>query len=338
MNFDKEALSKNLIRAFKIALGSSLAIFIAELMQLEFATSAGIIALLTIVNTKWATLKLAVTRFLSFVITVLLAYFSFQYVNSEWISFGIFILVLICLSYYMGWESAISVNAVVGTHLLMTHDFHMQSVVNEFFLLLIGTLIAVILNSLMPSQKQRILKDIQYVEQELQNILCEMAMYLRHEEMSRNVWNDIKSLEAYLEPALQRAYEYQDNTLASHPGYYIHYMEMRMKQCNELHNLHYEIKKIRMMPVQSKAIAEYVIYLKEHVTKIDSPEKQIEELEQIFIGMKEEPLPQTREEFESRAILYHILMDLEEYLLYNKRFVEELTDLQKTLYLEKRKG
>ena len=32
----------------------------------------------------------------------------------------------------------------------------------------------------------------------------------------------------------------------------------------------------------------------------------------------------TREEFESRALLYHILMDLEEFLMFKKRFVEGL--------------
>lgn len=37
--------------------------------------------------------------------------------------------------------------------------------------------------------------------------------------------------------------------------------------------------------------------------------------------MKKEPLPVTREEFESRALLYHILMDLEEFLIEKKRFV-----------------
>lgn len=82
---------------------------------------------------------------------------------------------------------------------------------------------------------------------------------------------------------------------------------------------------------------DFVIYLKDHVTEIENPETQIAELEQIVHAMENEPLPETREEFEGRAILYHILMDLEEYLLYNKRFVEELTELQKTLYLEKRK-
>ena len=48
--------------------------------------------------------------------------------------------------------------------------------------------------------------------------------------------------------------------------------------------------------------------------------------------MKQQPLPVTREEFESRAILYHILMDLEEFLIAKKRFVEELDDVKLETY------
>ena len=63
-----------------------------------------------------------------------------------------------------------------------------------------------------------------------------------------SVWDDICALEKEVQGFIQDDYEYQDNTFQSHPGYYIDYFEMRMKQCNVIHNLHYEMKKIRHMP------------------------------------------------------------------------------------------
>ena len=36
--------------------------------------------------------------------------------------------------------------------------------------------------------------------------------------------------------------------------------------------------------------------------------------------------PKTREEFENRAVLYHILMDLEEFLIFKKRFIDMLNE------------
>ena len=45
--------------------------------------------------------------------------------------------------------------------------------------------------------------------------------------------------------------------------------------------------------------------------------------------MQEQELPKSRDEFESRAILYHVLMDMEDFLLIKKRFVDNLDEKYK---------
>ena len=124
--------------------------------------------------------------------------------------------------------------------------------------------------------------------------------------MEINVWDRIIAFEGRMHEFIKAAYDYQDNTFHSHPGYYIDYFEMRLAQLQVLHNLHYEIKKIRKMPKQA--------------------------LEEISEQMKQEELPKTREEFEGRALLYHILMDLEEFLVYKKRFVNGLDEKKLRIY------
>lgn len=165
-------------------------------------------------------------------------------------------------------------------------------------------------------------------------LLEELAAYLSNKRIQRNVWDDIESLEKKLHLFIADAYAYQGNTFVSHPGYYIDYFEMRMKQCTILHNLHYEMKKIRAIPSQASVIADYILYLTEYVTERNAPEEQIQKLDDIFLAMKKEPLPAAREEFESRAILYHILMDLEDFLYIKKRFVQGLNEEQRRRYWE----
>ena len=46
------------MQALKIAIGSSLAIYIANLCGLKYSLAAGSVALLTMVTTKWKTVKL----------------------------------------------------------------------------------------------------------------------------------------------------------------------------------------------------------------------------------------------------------------------------------------
>ena len=149
---------------------------------------------------------------------------------------------------------------------------------------------------------------------------------------SGNLWDDIILLEKELQGFVLEAYEYQENTFHSHPVYYIDYFEMRSDQCHVLHNLHYEVKKIRYIPKQARVVAEYMLYLADYVVERNVPSAQMEKLEGIFRDMKKEELPKSREEFENRAILYHILMDMEEFLVYKQRFVRSLDERQKKLY------
>ncbi len=89
------------------------------------------------------------------------------------------------------------------------------------------------------------------------------------------------------------------------------------------------------MPKQAKIIADYMMYLVDFVIGINAPDQQMEKLEEIFRQMKKEDLPVNREEFESRAVLYHILMDLEEFLVFKQRFVKGLNERQKREYWDR---
>ena len=59
---------------------------------------------------------------------------------------------------------------------------------------------------------------------------------------------------------------------------------------------------------------------------------KIKYLEVMVEDMQNQPLPVTRDEFETRAILYHILTELEAFLVHKKRFVNALDDKQRKLY------
>lgn len=341
-------MSKNrkiLLLAVKIAIGSSAAIYIAQLLGLEYAISAGTITLLTLMTTKWETVKLSVFRLITFVLTILLAWMTFTHIKSIWIGYGVFIFFVVFFAEVLGWRATISVNSVIGAHLLTSHDFGMAFVENEFMLVLIGIVIAFLLNLFQNNHRHKkdIIADMRYTEQRLQAILCRLSEYLSGTDtggktdengavVTGSLWDEIIRLEKELQDFILEAYEYQENTFHSHPVYYIDYFEMRSDQCHVLHNLHYEVKKIRAIPKQAHVVAEYMQYLSGYVVERNVPSAQMERLEEIFRDMKKEELPKSREEFENRAILYHILMDMEEFLIYKQRFVKALDEKQKKMY------
>lgn len=338
MNTEKKRkLEKTLLLSFKIAVGSAAAIYIAEALHLEYAVSAGTVTLLSVLGTKWETVRVSGVRIITFFITSLLAMMLIPWMHSEWIAFGIVIFIVTLLSVIMGWKASLSVNGVIAAHFMMKMDFSLAFIYNEFMLVLIGVVIALVLNlfHLNENRKKDLIADMRYTENTLQGILREMAGYLRGEQLKPlniSVWEEICALEEKLKEFMEEGRQYQDNTFEFHHDYYQDYFEMRLEQCRMLDSLHYEMKNIRTVPKQAEVVADYMNYLADYVIEKNVPDAQMERLKELFADMKKEELPKSREEFESRALLYHILMDLEEFLKYKLAFIENLSEKQRKEY------
>ena len=137
---------KIFLRSLKIAVGSSLAIFVAELLELQNSTSAGIITLITIVTTRRETVQLSYRRVVTFFLSAGLACTIFQAVPWAWVDYGIYIFLMAIVCQLLKWEMTVSLNAVIGTHFLVSQNFSISFILNELCLVLIGILFAIILN------------------------------------------------------------------------------------------------------------------------------------------------------------------------------------------------
>ena len=325
---------KTLLLAVKIGLGSSIAIYIAQTLNLEYAVSAGTVTLLTLMTSKWETIRLSIARLVTFITTVLMAWIIFPHISSMWIASGILVTLEVLIAETLGWRSTISVNAVVIVHLLTKQEFSAAAIWNEFLLVFIGVVLAVILNLFHGnySHKRKIISDMRDTENRLQSVLVDLAAYLSGDDTQLNVWDDICALEDRIQGYIKSAYEYQENTFQSHPVYYISYFEMRYQQCRILHNLNDKMVRIRSMPKQAVVIAEYLLYVAKYVTEIHHPTPQITRLNEIFEDMRNGEAPKTSEEFEDRAMMYHILMDIRDFLIQKADFVRKLDQAQKERY------
>ena len=331
---------KMLLLSVKIGIGTCAAIYIAQLMNLEYPVSIGTVTLLTLMETKWETLKLSVNRLITLFMTLVLSWLIFWHIHNIPISYGMVLALVVLIAEYFGWRTTVSVNALVVSHLIMLDDFSIEAIRNEFWLVMIGIIIAVILNlfNLNLTHRRAIMANMRCIEKKMQVIMEELAGYLSGQEMSRSVWEDICELEKQIQEFIRDAEEYKENTFQSHPEYYINYFEMRNEQCMILNNLHYEMKRIRSMPKQAKVVAEFLQYLTKYITETNIPDRQIEKLKAIFADMKKEELPCTMEGFENRAMLFHILMDIEDFIFCKERFVEGLDAKQLKVYWKRNVG
>ena len=335
-----EKYRKTLLLAVKIGLGSSIAVYIAQTLRLNYAVSAGTVTLLTLMTSKWQTIRLSVARLVTFIMTALMAWIVFSHIRSIWIAYGILLTMAVFIAEAFGWRATISVNSVVAAHLLLDQDISPTTIWNEFQLVLIGVVLALILNLFHANyfHKRKIVSDMRDTEIGLQSILRDLSAYLSGNEMRETVWDDICELETQIQGYIRSANEYWENTFQSHPKYYISYFEMRYEQCRILQNLHDELVKIRNMPSHAVMLAEYLLYLADYVIEINHPTQQIARLNGILEEMRGRELPKTREEFEIRAMLYHILMDIHDFLDQKAKFVSKLDQTQLEQYWESKEN
>ncbi len=324
---DSHGRRKMAIKVLKIAVGSCMAVAVAQFFELPYATSAGIVTLLTVQNTRKDTIRLAAERLLSFLLSVLLVFVCFRYIGKlEWVNYGVYIFLMVHVCYFFGWENTISVNAVMGTHYLLTPDYSLNFAASELAVIAIGTALALLMNWHMPSNLKILREDIRKAEDDMQQVLQELACYLEGKLDGAHIWLDLDQLEQSIHRGLERAHEHAHNTLSEEDHYYIEYMEMRLQQCALLQAIRHRVWKIDGMPEQAKIISDYLRYLVPYVHEKNIPDRQSADLQQVFDQMKQQPLPESRDEFESRAILYHVLLDLEDFLFVKKRFADQYID------------
>lgn len=319
-------LRVDFLKITKISLGCCASVLIAGFLGLSGSTSAGIITLLSIQNTKRETLAVAGKRLAAFFAAITSAYITFVPLRFHMAAFGLFLFLLTFFCYAAGLEAGISTNTVLVTHLWKARSFAFPLICNEFFLLTIGISVAVVVNLYMPRILEAIRRDQRDIDRTLQKILrCLAKMTLGAGE---SMEKDLDALEDLTAQALARAYRNMNNTLAVDMRYYVQYIEMRISQCALLRRIHGNLRRIGCATEQAGIIAGFMEEIAGSLAEYDNAGGLLEELFQLREKFRQGPLPQSRREFEARAVLFSIMIDLEYLLLSKKRFAESLTPWQ----------
>ncbi len=329
-----QKLKHHFLKGFKIALGTVLGIVIAEMLQLQFATSAGTVALLTLLTTKRGTVRLIIQRLISFVLTVVLCFVVFNCISIPAVSLFLVVLIVAFLLVVFKCEAALSVNALIAIHFFTEQNFTVSFVLNEFLLVLIGIVIAFVLNLFhrYAAYESELDAAIRKVDKKIQSLMKDIVSYIRHPDSHSASWGQLVQLEKSIQQYIKDALEYDENVFGTYSQYYVDYFEMRSFQCEILHLLHYKIRKIRTMPIEAKELADFIEYLIPHMHEVNDPSSQLLVLYDLLEAQKTHALPQSHDEFENRAILYHVLSDLEDFLLRKKQFVDRLDNEQRILH------
>lgn len=321
-----------MLKITKIAFGSVAAILLADMLGLNYSASAGIITLLTIQDTTRETITISVKRILAFLLAVILSYAVFQLVGYEVVSFGIFLFLFAACCKWLHLSNAVSINAVLATHYLAEADMSLPRIGNEALLLCIGAGIGTLLNLYMPGRVKEIREMQRILEEDMRKVLFRMSEYIRKEDKSDYQGTCFDQLFSDVSAGKKQASAYMNNTFFQESEYFIAYMNMRGQQCIVLREIYKKIMSIRTVLPQTKQISELLYEIGISFAECNNAENLLGRLSGLLLQMKDSPLPVTREEFEGRALLYSILMDMDYFLQLKKDFADALTREQVRKY------
>lgn len=320
-----------MLKLLKIAVGSVAAIFFADMLGLNYGTAAGIITLLTIQDTSRETFTISAKRILAFLLATVFSYVIFHILGYHVFAYGIFLFLFIACCIPLRLGDAVSVNAVLATHYLLEKDMSLPLIWNETQLLFIGTGIGMLFNLYMPG-KGREIRAMQYtLEEDLRTLLFRMAEYIGKERKADHRDGTallFDKLQADLSSGASRAFAYMNNTFFQESRYFIEYMNMREQQMVVLKDIYKKAMSVRTVFPQTDQVAGLIYEIADTFGESNNARGLLARLDEVLRQMKDSPLPATREEFEERAVLYGILMDLEYFLQLKKTFVDSLSKEQ----------
>lgn len=312
-------------RTIKLIFATVLAIYLATALGLSYATAAGIIAILSVLDTRKSSFKMARNRLFSTLLALTIAVLTFALFGFGIWTLGIYLALYVPLAYRFNWEAGIAPSTVLVTHLLLEQDISLIFLGNELTLFLIGAGLALFFNLYMPSQEKKIQAYHDQVEDLLKQILLRFEAFLLNGD-GRNEAELITQLDKTLDEALKVVYLDRHNQLFQQTNYQVHYFEMRAAQNKILRTMAGNINKCLLEGRENVILSSLFERAAQQLSRENSAKELLLDIELFHATFRERPLPQTREEFETRATLFQLLHDMEAFIRLKVDFYEVYKD------------
>ncbi|WP_199614743.1 aromatic acid exporter family protein [Paenibacillus alkalitolerans] len=302
------------IRVIKTALAAVLAIYAAGALQLEFALSAGLLAILGVDVTRKKSLLNAFVRIMASVVGLLFAIFIFYLFGFHIWVVALYIIIAYPVLARVNLKDGIVTSSVIMLHVFSEKSLGADTIVNEIALLLLGLGSATVLNLIyMPSWEGHIRKQRTRTEEAMSRIFMEIAKHLRDPAY---VWDGQQLIEAEkaIEEGKTLAERASDNAIFVADNRWLKYFSMRERQMEAIQRMLVLLARVYEKLPYGQMTAELFEELSGDVKNeyyTGAVEAHLMELEREFKNM---PLPSTREEFETRSAILQICLDLGHYM------------------------
>lgn len=306
-------------RTMKTALGTAIAILIAQQLGLQNFASAGILTILCIQVTKRRSLRTAWDRFLACVLAMPFSALFFEGIAYHPLTIGLMLLFFIPTIVMLKAKDGVVTSSVIILHIYAAHHISMAIFLNELGVIVTGIGVALLINLYMPSVDKKMEQYQKDIERNFQKIFFEMISYLRKGESD---WGgeEITETAKLLDEAKKIAFRDVENRFSGEETIYYQYFSMREQQFEILERVLQIVTSITSTVEQGKMIADFLQELSENIHPGNTAYIYIKKLMDMKKEFEEMELPKTREEFEVRAALLQLVIEMEKYLQIKSSF------------------
>lgn len=300
-------------RTMKTAAGVAIAISLAQLLQLDYYVSAGILTILCIQPTKKKSIRAAFSRLVASLIAIAYAFLFFEGIAYHPLTIGVMILLFIPTLVSFRFADGFVSSSVILLHIYDSRNLTLDLFFNELSLMAVGFGTALAVNMYMPSIEKK-LDDYRYqIEVLYSSIFSEIANYLRQGE---SAWTGKELMESteLLKNAKALAYQDVENHVTRLENKYYHYFDMREQQLEIIERI---LPKITALPVivgHSHLIADFLEDLANHIHSGNTAYRYIGKLQAVKDEFADMPLPDSHDKFLAMAALYQVIEEMEAYL------------------------
>ena len=312
------------MNTLKITAAAVLAILCANALKLDFAVSAGIVAILSVQPTKKETIKTAMARLLAFTAALGISIPLFNLLGFTVQVFFLYLAVFILICQWRHWLSAMAMDSVLISHFLSFGKSDIPQIMNEVLLFVIGVGFGILVNIFLHKKTNYIEELKSQTDDKIRQALHRMSLRILDPQLKDYNGDCFISLNKSIFTAKKQAEENFNNQFTRKDTYDNRYISMRENQTKVLQEMFKCACKITTVPHTAPLVAAFLEKVSVEYHKDNDVQNLLAELEELRSKMKTVPLPIERTEFEDRANLFMLLERLEEFLMLKRIFAQEV--------------
>jgi len=300
-------------RTIKTAIATPIAVFIAQMLNVSNVVAAGILTILCIQPSRKRSVETAWERFAACLLAILFSFVFFELFGYSVFSLGLLLFLFIPSTVYLKVDSGILTGTVITLNIFYSGMMNFPFIKEQLTLIIVGIGTGLAVNLYMPSLDNK-LQDLQKeLEADFKTILHEIARFLREENMD---WQgaEITKVSKLLKEADEYVKRDKENHLWREVHLYEQYFAMRKRQFSLLKQMLPIVARIEERNESTMQLALFFSELSEAVHPGDTSVIYIQQLKDLHEALLKTPLPETEEQFQSRANLFQLLFLLESYL------------------------